>query len=169
MDCRSFLVTPYLPLSSSHLCLQNGLHFIALRCVALRCAALRCALFVRGLRAQMEHFTTNIGNLREGRWGSLLLAAVSHADLGHLAGNLFSLLMFAHKPYAALGLRRFLGLYALGGLACSLTHCAHNWLSGRTLPPLAPNDFYAVQQFLRGGWVLQTRGSGNGMLGSRLR
>ena len=82
-----------------------------------------------------QHFTTNITNTKERIW-TLATASISHEDLLHFVGNMFALWLFGFPTYRVIGTVPFYTLYLVGGLACSGTHVMHNYLQGRTGPPL---------------------------------
>lgn len=93
-----------------------------------------------------KHFTTNITNTLEGRIWTLATASVSHQDFIHFAGNMFALWMFGFPTYRVIGTRAFYGLYMAGALACSGTHLVHNYLTGRTAPPLSQDEITWIER-----------------------
>lgn len=96
-----------------------------------------------------RHFTTNITNTLDGRVWTLATASISHQDVIHFAGNMFALWLFGFPTYRVIGTRAFYGLYLVGGLACSVTHVAHNFMTGRTAPPLSQDEIAWIEQNYR--------------------
>jgi membrane associated rhomboid family serine protease len=96
----------------------------------------------------MENFTTNITNFQEGRVYTLASAAISHQNLAHFGGNMFALWLFGWSTYRVIGSAAFYGLYAVGGIACSLTHLVSNFVTGRVQPPLSQDERIQLERIL---------------------
>jgi len=84
----------------------------------------------------MENFTTNLTNFKEGRVYTPGTASISHQNLMHFGGNMFAMFLFGWNTYRVIGTAAFYGLYAIGGVVCSVTHLVSNIVTGRTQPPL---------------------------------
>lgn len=93
-----------------------------------------------------QNFTTNIINTQQRPW-TLATASISHKDSLHFFGNMFALWLFGFPTYRVIGTKAFCGLYLAGGLACSGTHVVHNWMQGRTGPPLTLEERRWLEQY----------------------
>jgi membrane associated rhomboid family serine protease len=67
---------------------------------------------------------------------TLLLAEVSHVDPTHLLFNMFGLWTFGRVVEAALGGRRLLSLYVVGGVVASLGHVLYGLVMNTATPAL---------------------------------
>src|SRR5512132_425005 len=81
-----------------------------------------------------EHFLVSVESLR--RPWTLLLAEVSHIDPAHLLFNMVALWSFGRVVEVALGGRRLLSLYLVGGVIASLGHVLYGLVMGRPGPAL---------------------------------
>jgi membrane associated rhomboid family serine protease len=68
------------------------------------------------------NFLVSIAHLAELRVWTLFTSAISHADSVHLLFNMLALWVFGADTAEVLGTRRFVGLYAIGGILASLGH-----------------------------------------------
>lgn len=82
------------------------------------------------------HFLVSVGHLGEGHVWTLLTSAFSHLDSWHLIFNLFGLWMFGSDVLAAIGGRRFVALYVIGGILGSVGHLAYQLATGTDAPAL---------------------------------
>lgn len=102
------------------------------------------------------NYTTNLQNIREGRWWTMATACVSHSDFLHFASNMLGLWLFGFKTYRILNVDNplrcrpgFLGLYLCGGLAASLAHVTSNYVNGRNEAPITPGEERDLKNQLR--------------------
>ncbi|KZT58751.1 rhomboid-domain-containing protein, partial [Calocera cornea HHB12733] len=72
------------------------------------------------LRFLFENFATSWENYRAGRWWTLITAAFSQMEEGHLLINCLSLWFTADAVMSVIGVSRFMGVYLLGGVASSI-------------------------------------------------
>ena len=75
------------------------------------------------LQFLVTNFLVSVGSI--GRPWTLLLAEFSHIDPAHLLFNMVALWSFGRAVEAALGPRRLLGLYVMGGVLASLGHVVY--------------------------------------------
>jgi len=90
----------------------------------------------------INHFSTNLHNLWEGRYWTLLTASFSHQEGYHLLGNMFAFWLFGYKTYRMLGGAAFAGLYLVGGAASALAHDIQNYYMQKTGPPLTTEEWH---------------------------
>lgn len=81
-----------------------------------------------------EHFLVSVESLR--RPWTLLLAEVSHIDAAHLLFNMVALWSFGRVVEVALGGRRLLSLYLVGGVIASLGHVLYGLVMDTRSPAL---------------------------------
>ena len=81
-----------------------------------------------------ENFLVSVGSLR--RPWTLLLAELSHIHPAHLLFNMIGLWTFGRVVEAALGGRRLLSLYLVGGVIASLGHVLYGLVMGTAAPAL---------------------------------
>lgn len=82
-----------------------------------------CLVFLLSLVLGLD-WTIDVLGFRMNAWGALtwLSAAFLHADIFHIAGNMYFLWLFGSVVEDALGPWRLVGLYLAGGLASALAH-----------------------------------------------
>jgi len=76
------------------------------------------------------NFMLSTSDLTNGHLLNLVTCAFSHYDLSHILFNMIGLYSFGQPLAHALGARRFVHFYVLGGVAGSLSHIAYTkWKS----------------------------------------
>jgi membrane associated rhomboid family serine protease len=81
-----------------------------------------------------ENFLVSLASVR--RPWTLLLAELSHIDPAHLLFNMLGLWTFGRVVEAALGGRRLLSLYLVGGVIASLGHVLYGLVMDTAAPAL---------------------------------
>lgn len=79
----------------------------------------------------LNNFTTSAQHMDAGRYYTLLTAAFSHADVGHLLANMIGLFFFGRQICDVVGPKRFLGLYLASGVISSWAAVQEQRLSQR--------------------------------------
>jgi len=78
------------------------------------------SVFVSDSRATIQHWGAIAAKVRAGEVSRLFTAMFLHADLGHLAGNMFFLYTFGDNVEERFGAARFALLYFTSGIASAL-------------------------------------------------
>ena len=109
-----------------------------------------------------KNFTVSELSLQPARLHTLLTAAFSHRDFGHLASNMLGLYFFGGEVARWMGGRHLLALYTAAGLAGSGAHLAYwRW---RDPPPSHPKLSWFQRERLGAPPALGASGAVNGVV-----
>ncbi len=85
-----------------------------------------------GAEWMTDQFTLSFSGLMAGRVWTLLTSVFSHVDSTHFLFNMFALYGFGGTVIQVIGVRRFLGLYFVGGLLSSVGFVVWQVVAGET-------------------------------------
>ncbi|GMH43390.1 hypothetical protein BSKO_11312 [Bryopsis sp. KO-2023] len=91
-------------------------------------------------RFMLDHFTSGLRNLEEGRIHTLVTSAFSHKDFTHLAVNMMALFFFGRTLSRVLGGQKMMKLYLTGGLVGSVADTAIKYKESAGRHPWARYD-----------------------------
>lgn len=77
-----------------------------------------------------DHLVVSVEAIAHFRVWTLLTSTFSHVDAGHLIFNMLGLYVFGRDVAHALGTRKLLNLYLLGGIAASVGHVLYSVATG---------------------------------------